>query len=185
MRTWQMNVVESCWLGRYGICAHSVPKRWRRLRFGSVVRVLQMFVVKCYVVYLPSTYPSLDVQQITNSSRYGPLSIRVSMFEYVRPAWYRPPASRYEIDTVRSLDRTCLSESYLRYQGRYQCSVLKLVSNLDLTNLLSFCFGYCSPLLQWDCNRCNKSSKLKTPMESGYLPLVGINTEPGATFLGS
>jgi len=39
--------------------------------------------------------------------------------------------------------------------------VVKQVSSLDPVNLLSFCFEYRSALVQWDCNRCNKSSKLK------------------------
>jgi len=45
--------------------------------------------------------------------------------------------------------------SYLRYQGRYWCRVLKPGSSLDPVNLLLLCFGYCSPLVQWDCNRYN------------------------------
>jgi len=53
--------------------------------------------------------------------------------------------------TVRPLDTTC--SSCLRYQGCYRCAVLRLGISPDLVNLLSICFGYCSPLVQWYCNR--------------------------------
>jgi len=34
-------------------------------------------------------------------------------------------------------------------------------SRLDPVNLLSLRFGYCSPLVQWDCNRCTVTKVLK------------------------
>ena len=40
--------------------------------------------------------------------------------------------------------------------------VLKPGSSLDLVNLLSLCFGYCSPLVQSDCNKCNVNKVLKS-----------------------
>ena len=60
---------------------------------------------------------------------------------------------------VRAMDKGWFS--YVRYQGRYWYLVLKPASSLDPFNLLSFFFGYCRPLVQWGCNRCNKRSKLK------------------------
>jgi len=51
---------------------------------------------------------------------------------------------------MRPLDTTC--SSYLRYQRCYRCAMLKPGSSLDPVNLLSLCFGYCSPIVQWDCN---------------------------------
>ena len=54
-------------------------------------------------------------------------------------------------------------KSYVRYQGHYRGWVWKPGSSLDPVNLLSLCFGYCSPLVQWDCNRCNKSSSSRPP----------------------
>ena len=44
---------------------------------------------------------------------------------------------------------------------RYQCLVSKPGSSLDPVNLLSRCFGYCSPLVQWDCKRNNVTKVLK------------------------
>ena len=43
--------------------------------------------------------------------------------------------------------------------------VFKPDNRLDPVNLLSLCFGYCSPLVQWNCNRYNKSSKPKRETE--------------------
>ena len=55
---------------------------------------------------------------------------------------------------------TC--SSYPKYQGHYRCSVsnLKPASSHDPVNLLSPCFGYCSPLLRWDRNRFNVTKVL-------------------------
>ena len=40
-------------------------------------------------------------------------------------------------------------------------AISKPDSSLDLANLLSRCFGYCSHLAQWDCNRCTLTKVLK------------------------
>jgi len=75
------------------------------------------------------------------------------------------------IDTVRPLDTNC--SSYLRYWGCYWCLVLKPASSLHLVNLLWVCFGYCSPLVQWDCNRCKRLKSLKSEnTTSAPLPVV-------------
>jgi len=51
--------------------------------------------------------------------------------------------------------------------GRYRSSVLKPVSIFDPVILRSLCFGCCSPLVRWDCNRCNVTKVLKVfPKES-------------------
>ena len=78
---------------------------------------------------------------------------------------------------MRPLDPTC--SFYLRYQERYQLLVLKPVSILDPVNLLSLYFGYCSLLVQWDCNRYNVTHILKgvpltrdldtTPDDPGFM----------------
>jgi len=59
------------------------------------------------------------------------------------------------------------------YQGRYRCSVLKPVSSPDPVNLLSLCFGYRSPLLQRDCNRCNVTEVLKKKLPTSRWFRVG------------
>jgi len=49
-------------------------------------------------------------------------------------------------------------------------------SILDPVNLLSLCFGYCSPLVQWDCNRYNVTKVLKKVLDtfcSSYLRYQG------------
>jgi len=37
----------------------------------------------------------------------------------------------------------------------------KPCSSLDPVNLLSLCFGYCIPLVWWDCNKCQVIKVLK------------------------
>jgi len=76
------------------------------------------------------------------------------MFEYVQPAWYRP--NQHWIDIVRPpwLDTTC--PSYLRYQGRYQWSVITLKPGPGQhpwpcqSPVALLWPGYCTPLVQWD-----------------------------------
>jgi len=41
------------------------------------------------------------------------------------------------------------------------------VSSLDPVNVLSVCFEYCSPLVQWDCNRYNVTKVLRYPQRVG------------------
>jgi len=87
--------------------------------------------------------------------------VKISNFLYRRYCALTLGAVRVGIGlTQHVLDTTCLS-CYFRYQGRHRCLVLKPDRSLGSVNLLPLCFGYCSPLVQRDCNRCTVTEVLK------------------------
>jgi len=42
------------------------------------------------------------------------------------------------------------------------------VSSLGPVNLLSLCFGYCRPLVEWDCSKCKVTKVLKSTAHHTY-----------------
>jgi len=129
MRTWQMNVVDFCWLLYIcALCAQS-----------SNDNRIPTWASTAHSGRVPS-------ESVFNRDWHG-----------------RSTGHKFE--------------SYLRYQGRYRCWVLKPSSSLDPLNLrvLSLCLGYGSPLVQWDCNRCNERSKLHSLNQGATLEAGGGN----------
>jgi len=102
------------------------------------------------------------------------------------PTWVRPPAVHTclyvrirETSLVPSesvLDWHCASTAHKLFILLEISGALLMVSvksfqqpGLDPVNLLSLCFGYFSPLVQWNWSICNATKVLKSPRRRSWI----------------
>lgn len=81
----------------------------------------------------------------------------------------REKKTKRNLVVIPQRENTLLTPDWVNSRGHTsscRCAVLKSGISHDLVNLLSLCYGYCSPLVKRDCNRCSKSSKLKKTWQS-------------------
>jgi len=141
---------------------------------------------RCVCVYgVRGIFARLDTCMCVNTYPFKNTCMCVCMCTCTRWLWwciyvfehepYSTTKKEREKKTKRNLvvipqrENTLLTPDWVNSRGHTsscRCAVLKSGISHDLVNLLSLCYGYCSPLVKRDCNRCSKSSKLKKTWQS-------------------